>query len=348
MKSSRVPFLLSFLTLLALVFSCEPQVPNTYIQPDVFEDILYDYHLADAMASESDRADDNSYNAFLYRQAVLKKYNVTQADFDSSLVYYMRHSDRLQKIYQNLSDRLGDAALALGASANEINHFGDLENGDTTNIWNGPSCHILMPDAPYNVMTFNIEADTTYHEGDKIIFSFNTDFLFSNGRKSATALLAVQYNGDSIVYRSARISSNMNTTISIPDDEHKGIKSIRGFVYLENTKNTNNKNINQEGNVLRLMFIYNIRLVRMHVNEPVVAKPEATDTVAKKNVADSIQASDGQNNSENKGEPIKFKDAMKEKQEKAIREGNAPSANVPSQPPMKNGGLTPIKVNSQR
>ena len=49
-----VPLLLLF----ALVFSCKPQVPDEYIQPDEFEDILYDFHLADGMANgNGDRAD---------------------------------------------------------------------------------------------------------------------------------------------------------------------------------------------------------------------------------------------------------------------------------------------------
>ncbi len=283
MKSSRFPFLLSILTLLALVFSCEPQVPSTYIQPDMFEDILYDYHLADAMADDDENQEENSYNAYLYRQAVLKKYNVTQADFDSSLVYYMRHSDRLQKIYQNLSTRFGDVAMSLGATADEINRYGDIENGDTTNVWAGFSSYILMPDAPYNVMTFEVEADTTYHEGDKIIFSFDTDFLYKDGHKNATAMLAIQYKGDSIVNRSTRITSNMKTTLSIPDNDYLGIKSIRGFVYLDKADNKNNNNINQESNALRLMFIYNIRLVRMHVNELPAEKPVETDSIAKQN-----------------------------------------------------------------
>lgn len=347
MKSSRLPFLLSFLTLLVLVFSCEPQVPSTYIQPDVFEDILYDYHLADAMADDEQNEGDNSYNAYLYRQAVLKKYSVTQADFDSSLVYYMRHSDRLQKIYQNLSDRFGDAALSLGASADEINRFGDIENGDTTNVWTGSTSYILMPDAPYNVMTFEVEADTTYHEGDKIIFSFNTDFLYKDGRKNATAMLAVQYNGDSIVNRSTRISSNMNTTLTIPDNEHLGIKSIRGFVYLDKADNMNKKNTNQEGNSLRLMFIYNIRLVRMHVNEPIVAKPAATDSITKHNDKDSLKLSNDENEnpeSDKKGEPIKMKDVMKGNQDIRIKEDNSPSVKTVSPATINTANHTPVNT----
>ena len=55
-----------------------------------------------------------------------------------------------------------------------------------------------MPYAPYNVMTFEIEADSTYHPGDRIIFSFNSDFVYKGGVKDGMALLAVQFKNDSV------------------------------------------------------------------------------------------------------------------------------------------------------
>ena len=33
--------------------SCKPTVPSRYIQPDDMEDLLYDFHVAQAMADES-------------------------------------------------------------------------------------------------------------------------------------------------------------------------------------------------------------------------------------------------------------------------------------------------------
>lgn len=138
------------ISLLLIIFSCKPQVPGKYLQPDEFEDILYDYHLADAMVN-NDGSDEKKYEVTLYRQAVLKKYGITQAEFDSSLVYYVRHADRLHKIYENLSKRLSDEALALGASANDISKYGDLTSvKDTSNMWRGVSSCVLMPNAPYN------------------------------------------------------------------------------------------------------------------------------------------------------------------------------------------------------
>lgn len=40
----RISRFIPFIMLLALCFSCKPQVPDEYLQPDEFEDVLYDYH----------------------------------------------------------------------------------------------------------------------------------------------------------------------------------------------------------------------------------------------------------------------------------------------------------------
>lgn len=229
------------ISLLLIIFSCKPQVPGKYLQPDEFEDILYDYHLADAMV-DNDGSDEKKYEVTLYRQAVLKKYGITQAEFDSSLVYYVRHADRLHKIYENLSKRLSDEALALGASANDISKYGDLTSvKDTSNMWRGVSSCVLMPNAPYNTMSFEITADSTYHEGDKLIFSFNSNFIFKEGVRDGVAMLAVQFKNDSIASSVIHLSSNNNYSISIADTENNGIKAIRGFVYLNKSLSDQNK-----------------------------------------------------------------------------------------------------------
>ena len=87
--------------LLSVTFSCKPTVPADYIQPSDMEDILYDYHVAQAMGREGQK---NSlpYDENGYFQAVLRKYQVTEAEFDSSLVYYYSHAERLKKIYKNV------------------------------------------------------------------------------------------------------------------------------------------------------------------------------------------------------------------------------------------------------
>lgn len=245
----------------AFVLSCKPQVPDKYLQPGEFEDILYDYHLADAMADNGENSSEVRYNTMLYRQAVLNKYGITQAEFDSSLVYYTRHSDRLHQVYENLAKRYEEDAMSLGASANDIRRFGDMRSErDTSNLWIGEPATMLTTFSPYNVMSFEIIADSTYHQGDKIIFSFNCDFIYNEGVKDGRALLAVQFKNDSVASNIVRMSSNTNYAITVADTDNKGIKAIRGFIYLEKSRIYGSSISNND---LCLMFIDNIRMVRM-------------------------------------------------------------------------------------
>lgn len=257
-----------------LMFSCKPQTPDTVIQPDEFENILYDFHLADAMAEDENTGQTDSYTMALNRMAVLKKHGISQADFDSSLVYYVRHADRLHKIYEDLSKRFSDEALSLGASANDLSRYGNLKSErDTSNLWSGATSYVLTAVTPYNVITFNITADSTYHKGDKIIFSFDTDFIYQSGSREGKALLAVEYKNDSISSKTVSITSNSNYSIMVDDGNRLGIKSIRGFIYLHDSDKAN------RGSDLRIMSAYNIRLIRMRSgNTPPVSSPATNAT----------------------------------------------------------------------
>ena len=117
-------FVVAFLTV-----SCDHD--KHIISSGEMEDILYDYHLADAMAQQADGG--YAKNAVAYRVAVLKKYDVSQSDFDSSMVYYMRHTDQLHTMYQHISDRMQEEADKLGAGSTG----GVTAQGDSADVWNG-------------------------------------------------------------------------------------------------------------------------------------------------------------------------------------------------------------------
>ena len=162
------------------------------------EDILYDYHVAQAMGREGQK---NSlpYDENGYFQAVLRKYQVTEAEFDSSLVYYYSHAERLKKIYQNVSERLNNEASALGVTSGSFGLSTYGTTGDTANVWRGPSEVMLMPLPTANRFDFSLKADSSYHKGDSFMFQFNSDYIYEAGSRDAVVCLLSTYEGDSIV-----------------------------------------------------------------------------------------------------------------------------------------------------
>lgn len=243
------------------VLSCKPSVPSEYIQPDEMEDILYDYYVSQAMAYQYSDSKSPLYNKNLYYYAVLKKHGVTEAEFDSSLVYYYTYAEQLNKIYKNLSDRLEKEAVSLGASSNEIGRYSALKaDGDTANVWRDATALVLMPVPPYNRMDFTIESDSTFKRGDSFMMNFMTTFVYQSGTKDAVIYIAMRYDNDSISTHTTRVSSSGLTQFRIPANTNNDIKEIKGFVYL-------NRGSDESG-TLKLMFIDNIQMIRFHQVKP--------------------------------------------------------------------------------
>ena len=151
-------------TSVIILVACKPSVPSQYIQPDDMEDILYDYYVSQGMADlPNDNSRDREYQRDLYFNIVLKKYGLTRAEFDSSMVYYYTRADRFDAVMQRVAERLEEQALVMGASEGEIGKYATYNaTGDTANVWSDRTSALLLPVPPYNRWEFSIEADSTY------------------------------------------------------------------------------------------------------------------------------------------------------------------------------------------
>lgn len=245
-----------FITMMWLLMaSCKPSVPSKYIQPSDMEHILYDYHLAGGMALKTDYPERN-YDDRLYRLAVLKKHHVTEAEFDSSMVYYMRHTERMHEIMKRVEDRMNNEARAVGADVYDSAES-EVVVGDTASIWRGESSMVLIPNEPYNQHSFIITPDTTFHNGDRIILKFNAQFLYQDGMRDGIAMLAVRFKNDSVGTRMMHMASANRYTLEVADKQEKGIKEIRGFFFLS-------RDANSSATTLKVMVINNISMMRFH------------------------------------------------------------------------------------
>ena len=243
----------------AVLCACKPSIPRDVIQPDDMEDILYDYHLVSAIAdlhSDSSRF----YNTRLYQLAVLKKHGVTEAQFDSSMVYYTRHTEKLYAIYEKLVKRMGGVSESQTAD-DGLNRY-SMETGEAANVWNGERSYAFMPKAPFNKHTFVIPVDSSYHKGDRMILEFDAQFLYQDGVRDGIAILTTKLSNDSVITRTMHMSSNIHYSLEVFDDKMLGIKDIRGLFYLNRDRNTT-------ATTLKVMVLKNIRLIRLHEEEKI-------------------------------------------------------------------------------
>lgn len=286
--------LVAVMALLFCVSSCKPSLPSGVLSKGKMTDILYDYHLALAMAHMDDNGDKGQ--SLAYREAVLRKHDVTSAEFDSSMVYYMRHTELLEDVYKDLTDRYNNEITAMGGSAKEGGEFANLSaTGDTANVWNLATSMVFMPVKPFNSTSFDIKVDSTFHKGDRLMLDFDAQFIYQDGMRNGVAMLAVQFGNDSIAQRTIMIQSTQHYSVELSDDDLLGIKSVKGYFMLMN--GDNGTDVSSQ-TTLKLMFLEHIKLIRMHPQKPVAAPAGSSSSVS----SDSLRKDSASSSSSSSGE----------------------------------------------
>ena len=286
--------LVAVMALLFCISSCKPSLPSGVLSKGKMTDILYDYHLALAMAHMDDNGDKGQ--SLAYREAVLRKHDVTSAEFDSSMVYYMRHTELLEDVYKDLTDRYNNEITAMGGSAKEGGEFANLSaTGDTANVWNLAASMVFMPVQPFNSTSFDIKVDSTFHKGDRLMLDFDAQFIYQDGMRNGVAMLAVQFGNDSIAQRTIMIQSTQHYSVELSDADSLGIKSVKGYFMLMN--DDNGTGVSSQ-TTLKLMFLEHIKLIRMHPQKPVAAPAgsaaSASSDSLRKDSASSASSSSGE------------------------------------------------------
>lgn len=264
-KLSRLLGMLAVVLLMMGMASCKPSLPSGILSKGKMTDILYDYHVALAMA----QADGDNGKSIAYKEAVLKKHGVTTADFDSSMVYYMRHTELMHDVYKDLGDRMNDEVMALGGNGNS----GEFDNlsatGDTANVWKLSPSMVFSTFKPFNSASFEVPVDTAFHKGDRLMLDFDAQFIYQDGMRDGIALLAVQFKNDSVAQQVVHIQSSQHYSVEISDDQNLGIKSVKGYFMLSDGGYGSDMS---SQTTLKLMFLDHIKLIRMH--QPKVTAPK--------------------------------------------------------------------------
>ena len=263
------------ITALVLMTSCGKEIPRDIIKPKQMENILYDYHLTLGMTNHLKNTEKEAYKKYVFQ-----KYQVTEATFDSSMVWYTREAQELAAIYERLEKRFKreyshTEALLKSRDGESISI---TSPGDTVNIWNKNEM-VWMTEAPLmQRLTFEIKTDSNFHPKDKFMWDMDFHFL---AKGNAIVGMSVTYNNDSVVGEMRQISQSGRQTICLTSDSAYQMKTMNGFIYIPNDSL-------QDPNIL----INNIKLMRYH--------REQTDSVSTDSIPTLSAPSDNEKLSKEK------------------------------------------------
>ena len=217
----------TWIACLALMTSCGKEIPDDIIQPDQMEKLLYEYHLTIGMSQNSKNTEKEAYKNYLFQ-----KYNITQADFDSSMVWYTRESKELTSIYEKLDKRFSreHAHYERLLDARDQASMMKFSSGDTVDIWRKGALH-WMSNTPLNKqLVFEIKPDSTFHEKDAFLWDMNYHFL-ADGK--VVMGLNVVYDNDSIIGQTKQVETSGRHNIYLHTDSTYKVKTLNGFIYVQ-------------------------------------------------------------------------------------------------------------------
>lgn len=291
----------------ALLVGCGKQIPTDVIQPDRMENILYDYHLSISMSNNLSYSD--NYQKEAYKNYVFRKYSITEAEFDSSMVWYTRHTEELAAIYKRLGERFRKEKKQVQTLlAQRENKPATSQPGDTVNVWYDRTIYWLTDTPLTDKVTFEIPADSNFKAKDAFLWSADYTFLSDTGRK-ATVGFNIMFDNDSVVGRVQEVIRSGIQSLYIKPDSAFAIKSVNGFIYYEDDS------LRTPG-----LIVNNITLTRYH--EPV----DSVAVAAKDSVAAAVKVSEDNVAADKKVDTVQLepkKDAPVRMNPREMKENNA-------------------------
>ncbi len=265
-----LPVCIALMIVTAFFGSCKDESKKMVIAEGKMEDVLYDYHLLDGIVRTSNL---DSATIRAYVEAVYEKHGITQAEFDSSMVYYMRHTEILEGIYKRLYSRIENEGRLRGVNGTDFTGVSTDANADTANIWNRDRLYVLTEHAPFNSVSFSFKADSTFQKGDKFRLNFNSDFIQQDGSRNGYAIFTMILQNDSAITRTLSLTSQMDRTMDVEDINRVGVKEVKGYFLSRQSNNINDRN----SSTMKFMVISKLALIKMHTPEPI--KNDTIETI---------------------------------------------------------------------
>ena len=185
-----------------LLSSCNSR-PNGVLSERDMTSVLTEMHKTDAVLNEKGMAYTHYTDKAPYYKFIFKKYKITKAQFDSSLVWYSENP----RIFDNMYDKV---LINLTSLQKEVKN-GKYHPVDTldltkmrTNVWNKRTRYILTHDSTRTHLDFEITGND-FLFGDVFVLKFLQRIAPEDSCKKPRVILRINYtNGKTdSVYRTA-------------------------------------------------------------------------------------------------------------------------------------------------
>lgn len=218
-------------------------------------DVLTEMHKVDGILSvlrSEGRAENDSVQQSMYL-SVLKDFKITQADFDSSLVWYAKNPKRFETVYVQV-----DRNLEKWKKQVEGGSFGkDSVTSNTVTLWQKNYRITAKDSVSYDSLNFEIK-NTLLVPHDIYTLHFLQQIEKDSGANSPKTVLKINYadgKNDSVVMLSHADGLTRRFNIRLKANKLERINSINAVLFLTDSTN---RNLNVTFDSIQLLRTYNI------------------------------------------------------------------------------------------
>lgn len=230
----------------AIALSCS-RTPSGVLSKGDMAELLADIHVGEAVV-------ENNYSDFItdsarkvVKQAILEKHGVTQAELDTSFMWYGKHLDRYIEVYELTADILQkrlDRAGAIGASMS-----GGAVAGDSVDVWAGARRFEVSSLSPSDIVAFTLKHDDNWKSGDMYTWRFK----LHNTPVSAKFGINVDYADGSTEVFSTRFGGDGWQEITFYTDSTRQASRVYGDLMIDPGRG-------------RRVFVDSMELIRNRLN----------------------------------------------------------------------------------
>lgn len=219
--------------LVVTLLACS-KVPHGILSEKKMQAVQTDMQIAEAMISEghNDFQDDAQKEA-LY-ESIFHKHGISQADYDTALVWYGRHLDVYIKVYDRILADLDQREKELGKDA------GFSLRSDSINIWTNPSFIMFSRKALCNGVVFSIKPEMGYPSGSVFVMGMNVWGLNNKLRNKPNVHMCADL-GDTTVVMNEKIQFDGYHKVILRSIPGKAVQRVYGYIFMNNSNEDYNK-----------------------------------------------------------------------------------------------------------
>lgn len=268
--------ILTGLVVVFAVVACS-RVPGNVIPPEDMAELLADIHIGEGVTDQSSDFRSDSMRRIL-KQSIYARHGVNSAKVDTSMIWYGRHLDEYQKVYDRTIEILEEKYA--DATANAVGEAMAIA-GDSVDVWNLASHFALTGLDRPQYFTFSIESDENWNPGDAYTWKFKT----INNADALGLRLMVDYNDGFTEVTTSSTTDDGWHNVQLSLDSTRTADRIYGVAAF---------NVNPDNH----LYIDSISLVRKRVSSIAYSsryrqrtygvKPRVTDVPAPTPLPDSL------------------------------------------------------------